>query len=60
MLLADCGFPASLRSLGIDVERYQASIPAMVEDAMQSRSIPLNPRPVAPGDLDGLYRAVLG
>ena len=60
VLLADCGLPASLRSLDIDVERYQANIPAMVEDAMKSRSIPLNPRPVTPGDLDRLYRAVLG
>src|SRR3954468_2465211 len=25
----------------------------MVEDAMKSRSIPLNPRPVAPADLEG-------
>ena len=31
----------------------------VVEDAMKSRSIPLNPRPVTPADLEELYRAVL-
>lgn len=59
-LLADVGLGVGLRELGVDGEEYERSIPAMVEDAMRSRSIPLNPRPVTPADLERLYRAVLG
>jgi alcohol dehydrogenase class IV len=59
LLLADIGLPGSLRELSIDPDTYTASIPAMVEDAMKSRSIRLNPRPVTPADLEELYRAVL-
>ena len=59
-LLADIGMPASLRELGVDPEEFERNIAAMVEDAMKSRSIPLNPRPVTPADLEDLYRVVLG
>lgn len=59
-LLREAGLPATLRELGVDPVEYERSIPAMVEDAMKSRSIPLNPRPVEPGDVEALYRAVLG
>jgi alcohol dehydrogenase class IV len=31
-----------------------------VEDAMKSRNIVTNPRPVTPADLEQLYRTVLG
>jgi alcohol dehydrogenase len=59
-LLQDVGLPATLRELGVDPGEYERSIPAMVEDAMKSRSISLNPRPVARADVEALYRAVLG
>jgi alcohol dehydrogenase class IV len=59
-LLLDVGLPATLRELGVDPEVYEARLPSMVEDAMKSRSIPLNPRPVEPDDVERLYRAVIG
>lgn len=59
-LLESVGLPRTLRDLGVDPVEYETSIPAMVEDAMRSRSIPLNPRPVEPADVEALYRAVLG
>lgn len=59
-LLRDVGLPKSLVELGVDRTAYLDAIPAMIEDALKSRSIPLNPRPVTPADLDSIYRAVLG
>lgn len=59
-LLRDVGLPQSLVELGVDRAAYLDAIPAMIEDALKSRSIPLNPRPVTPVDLDSIYRAALG
>jgi len=57
-LLKSIGIPATLREWGIDAARFD--IPQLVEDAMKSRNIATNPRPVTPADLEELYRAVLG
>lgn len=57
-LLVDVGLPGSLREFGL--EPSDVDIPALVEDAMKSRNIATNPRPVTPADLDELYRVVLG
>ncbi len=59
-LLADIGMPGSLREVGVDAGDFERNLPGMVEDAMRSRSIPLNPRPITPADLEQLYRVVLG
>ncbi|MFQ5425969.1 MAG: iron-containing alcohol dehydrogenase [Gaiellales bacterium] len=58
LLLSDVGLPSTLREFGIDPE--DVDIPTLVEDAMKSRNIATNPRPVGPGELDSLYRAVIG
>jgi alcohol dehydrogenase len=57
-LLADVGLPATLHESG--VEPAQVDISTLVEDAMKSRNIVTNPRPVTPADLEKLYRTVLG
>jgi alcohol dehydrogenase class IV len=57
-LLAAIGIPATLREWGI--EEADFDIPQLVEDAMKSRNISTNPRPVTPADLEELYRVVLG
>jgi alcohol dehydrogenase len=57
-LLADVGVPATLREFGVDPG--DVDIPTLVEDAMKSRNIVTNPRPVEPADLAELYRVVLG
>jgi alcohol dehydrogenase len=57
-LLADVELPASLREFGI--EPADVDIATLVEDAMKSRNIVTNPRPVTPADLEELYRTVLG
>ena len=57
-LLADVGIPATLREFGVDPG--DVDIPTLVEDAMKSRNIVTNPRPVEPADLAELYRVVLG
>jgi alcohol dehydrogenase len=57
-LLKSIGIPATLREWGIDEAEFD--IPQLVEDAMKSRNIATNPRPVTPDDLEELYRVVLG
>jgi alcohol dehydrogenase len=57
-LVTDVGIPATLREYGIDPA--DVDIPQLVEDAMKSRNIVTNPRPVTPADLEELYRVVLG
>jgi alcohol dehydrogenase class IV len=57
-LLKSIGIPATLREWGIDAAQFD--IPQLVEDAMKSRNIATNPRPVTPADLEELYRVVLG
>lgn len=57
-LFKDAGLPATLREFGVDVD--QMDLPALAADAMKSRSIPLNPRPVTPDDLITIYREVMG
>ncbi len=58
ILVTDVGIPATLREYGIDPA--EVDIPQLVEDAMKSRNIATNPRPVTPADLEELYRVVLG
>jgi alcohol dehydrogenase len=57
-LMKDVGIPATLREYGIDPAAVD--IAELVEDAMKSRNIVTNPRPVTPDDLAELYRVVLG
>jgi alcohol dehydrogenase len=57
-LLKAIGIPATLREWGIDADEFD--IAQLVEDAMKSRNIATNPRPVTPADLEELYRVVLG
>jgi len=57
-LMKDVGIPATLREYGIDPA--DVDIAQLVEDAMKSRNIVTNPRPVTPADLAELYRVVLG
>lgn len=57
-LLKAIGIPATLREWGVDAAEFD--IPQLVEDAMKSRNIATNPRPVTPADLEELYRVVLG
>ncbi len=57
-LLRRVELPASLRDWGLDPTLMD--IPTLVEDAMQSRNIATNPRPVSREDLAELYRAVAG
>ncbi len=57
-LLRTVELPATLRDWGLDPA--QMDIPTLVEDAMKSRNITTNPRPVSRDDLAELYRAVAG
>lgn len=57
-LLRRVELPASLREWGLDPAAMD--IPTLVEDAMQSRNIATNPRPVRREDLAELYRIVAG
>jgi alcohol dehydrogenase class IV len=57
-LLRDVELPGSLREWGLDAA--DVDIPTLVEDAMKSRNIANNPRPVTRDDLAELYRVVLG
>lgn len=57
-LLSDIGMPGSLREAGVDPESMD--LPALVEEAMKSRNIATNPRPISPADLETLYREVAG
>ena len=57
-LLRDVGIPGTLREWGLD--RSEVDIPRLVEDAMKSRNIATNPRPIGPEDIAELYERVLG
>jgi alcohol dehydrogenase class IV len=56
-LMRDVGIPSSLVEWGVDPATVD--IPRLVEDAMKSRNVGRNPRPVGPEELAELYRAVL-
>jgi alcohol dehydrogenase len=56
-LFADVGIPATLTEFGVDVSTMD--LEQLAADAMKSRSIPLNPRPVTPADLIAIYREVM-
>lgn len=57
-LLRTVELPSSLREWGLDPA--ELDIPTLVEDAMKSRNIATNPRPVTREDLAELYRVVAG
>ncbi len=57
-LCQDVGLPATLRDWGL--EPAEVDIPKLVEDAMKSRNITTNPRPIGPPELEQLYTTVLG
>jgi alcohol dehydrogenase len=57
-LARDVGMPATLAEWGLDPA--ELDIPALVADAMASRNITTNPRPVGPAELTALYRTVAG
>jgi alcohol dehydrogenase class IV len=57
-LLRTVELPATLRDFGVDPT--ELDIPTLVEDAMKSRNITNNPRPVTRDDLAELYRVVAG
>ena len=52
------GLPATLREWGLDPA--EMDVPRLVEDAMKSRNITTNPRPIGPAELEELYRRVAG
>ncbi len=56
-LLQRIGLPSSLRDVGVDPADYD--IPALIGDALKSRNIATNPRPVTPDDLETIYKAVI-
>jgi len=56
-LLARAGLPASLSAYGVDVSAMD--LDGLAADAMKSRSIPINPRPVTPEDLIAIYNEVM-
>jgi alcohol dehydrogenase len=57
-LLRTVELPATLRAWGLDPA--EMDIDTLVEDAMKSRNIATNPRPVTREDLAELYRTVAG
>jgi len=57
-LLADVGLPSTLSAFGLDPA--SVDVGTLVVDALKSRNIALNPRPIEPADLEHLYEAVLG
>jgi alcohol dehydrogenase class IV len=57
-LAKDVGMPATLREWGLDPA--DLDIPTLIEDAMKSRNVTTNPRPVGPPELEALYRTVAG
>ena len=57
-LFREAGLPATLTEFGVDVSTMD--LDGLAADAMKSRSIPINPRPVTPEDLVGIYREVMG
>lgn len=57
-LLTAAGLPGSLRAAGVDPATMD--LMALADDAMKSRNIAMNPRPVATADLIALYHDVMG
>jgi alcohol dehydrogenase len=57
-LVHDVGIPGTLREWGLDPDGVD--VMRLVQDAMKSRNIATNPRPVTEADLEELYRVVLG
>jgi alcohol dehydrogenase class IV len=57
-LCRDIGLPATLREWGLDPA--DVHVPTLVEDAMKSRNITTNPRPIGPAELEELYLRVMG
>jgi alcohol dehydrogenase class IV len=57
-LLLDCELPPTLRAWGLDPA--ELNVPRLIEDAMQSRNIATNPRPIGPHELAELYAAATG
>ena len=57
-LLAAAGLPSTLREAGVDPATMD--LPALAEEAMTSRNIATNPRPITADDLIALYREVMG
>ena len=57
-LCSDCDLPPTLRAWGLDPALMD--IPQLIEDAMKSRNIATNPRPIGPPELAELYSAVQG
>ena len=57
-LCAECGLPPTLRAWGLDPA--EMDVPRLIEDAMKSRNIATNPRPIGPPELAELYAAVQG
>jgi alcohol dehydrogenase class IV len=57
-LLRHVELPGTLREFGLDPS--EVDIPTLVEDAMKSRNIATNPRPVTREDLAELYKVVVG
>ena len=57
-LLASAGLPGSLREVGVDP--MTMDIPSLVADALKILNIATTPRPIAPDDLEALYREVWG
>jgi alcohol dehydrogenase len=56
-LLRDAGLPQSLREAGVDPA--DVDVPGLIEDALESRNIATNPRPVTSEDLETIYLVVL-
>jgi alcohol dehydrogenase len=57
-LCIDCDLPPTLRAWGLDPALMD--VPQLIEDAMKSRNIATNPRPIGPPELAELYSAVQG
>ncbi|MCO5222624.1 MAG: iron-containing alcohol dehydrogenase [Thermomicrobiales bacterium] len=56
-LFSSVGLPPTLSAFGVDVSKMD--LDELAADAMKSRSVPLNPRPITPEDLVALYRKVM-
>ncbi len=57
-LCLDCDLPATLADWGLDPAAMD--VPQLIEDAMKSRNIATNPRPIGPAELAELYAAAAG
>jgi alcohol dehydrogenase class IV len=57
-LCLDCDLPPTLRAWGLDPATMDVA--QLIEDAMKSRNIATNPRPIGPPELAELYAAAQG